>query len=431
MRPHYHYAASANWLSDPNGLVHANGEWHLFYQYNPDGEHWDNMCWGHAVSRDLAHWQELAPALMGDELGMIFSGSAVIDHDGTAGFGRDAMVAIYTSATLDPPRQAQSIAFSTDDGRSWHKYSGNPVLDRGLADFRDPNVFWHKGSGQWIMVVALSDRDSAAIYGSPDLKTWHHLSDIFADGAPGHLWECPLLIELPVEGAGERRWMFKVDVLQGGPGSGAIYRTGTFDGSTFRPDADGWQCADAGSDFYAAIAWHDPRDAEGRPLWVGWLGNHAYQARLPLQGWRGAMSVPRLLSLVADGQRFRLRQEPAAASIGGVERVDHRAQRVPAAAIIDLPANRDFAVSITDQHGRSAMIAKRGSEITVRRHDPSLAELDCIRVLDGAGGGPITILLDHGSLELLADGGLGALSIQHRMQGAGYRLECSVVPAPA
>ena len=230
MRPQYHYAAAANWLSDPNGLVHWNDEWHLFYQYNPHGEDWGHMSWGHAVSRDLAHWQELPPALTGDELGMIFSGSAVIDHANTAGFGAEAMVAIYTSATCTPQRQTQSLAWSNDHGRSWHKYAGNPVLDAGLADFRDPNVFWHAASERWIMVVALSDQNRVRVYGSRDLKCWEELSEISGGDAPGHLWECPLLIELPVDGATAARWLFKVDVLRGAPGSGAIYRTGTFDG---------------------------------------------------------------------------------------------------------------------------------------------------------------------------------------------------------
>ncbi len=190
MRPKYHYAAAANWLSDPNGLVHWAGEWHLFYQYNPDGEHWGNMSWGHAVSRDLAQWDELPPALSGDELGMIFSGSAVIDHANSARFGAEAMVAIYTSASDGPQRQMQSLAWSNDHGRSWHKYAGNPVLDAGLADFRDPNVFWHEPSARWIMVVALSLQNSAALYGSTDLKAWEHLSDIPGSDAPGEVWEC-------------------------------------------------------------------------------------------------------------------------------------------------------------------------------------------------------------------------------------------------
>ncbi|MDE2436825.1 MAG: glycoside hydrolase family 32 protein, partial [Sphingomonadales bacterium] len=171
MRPYYHYAAAANWLSDPNGLVHAHGEWHMFYQYNPHGEDWGHMSWGHAVSTDLRTWQELPVALADDDQNMIFSGSAVVDTAGTAGFGKGALVALYTlSAAKGPPHQSQAIASSTDNGRTWTKYPGNPVLDLGLADFRDPNVFWHEATARWIMVVALSEQNRALILASHDLK---------------------------------------------------------------------------------------------------------------------------------------------------------------------------------------------------------------------------------------------------------------------
>lgn len=430
MRPQYHYAAAANWLSDPNGLVHWNGEWHLFYQYNPDGEHWGNMSWGHAVSRDLAHWEELAPALTGDELGMIFSGSAVIDHADTAGFGAEAMVAIYTSASDGPQRQSQSIAWSNDHGRAWHKYAGNPVLDAGLADFRDPNVFWHEPSERWIMAVVLSDRNCAELYGSADLKHWQYLSTISGDDAPGEVWECPLLIELPVEGGG-RRWLFKVDVLRGAPGSGALYRTGSFDGTRFEPDPQGWLTLDMGTDFYAAIAWHEPRDELDRPLWIGWLGNHAYQGQLPLQGWRGAMSVPRRLALRHVGDAFLLHQELAAEAVASVPIADLLAPTVPAAAKLELSSDRDFKLAIADPEGRSIEVELRGSELLVSRRDPSLPSLDAVQTLTLQSGEPIALWLDIGSLELLADGGCAALTVQHRLCGANYALAASIEPAAA
>jgi sucrose-6-phosphate hydrolase SacC (GH32 family) len=208
MRPAYHYAPAANWLSDPNGLVHHAGEWHLFYQYNPHGEDWGHMSWGHAVSADLLTWEELSVALAEDERHMIFSGSAVIDVEDSAGFGKDAMVAIYTGhARSEPANQSQCLAYSADRGRSWAKYSGNPVIDRGMADFRDPNVFWHAATARWIMVVVLSNEQRGLIYASHDLKQWNELSVIHGANAPGEVWECPLLIELPVEGTAETRWL--------------------------------------------------------------------------------------------------------------------------------------------------------------------------------------------------------------------------------
>ena len=431
MRPHYHYAAAANWLSDPNGLVHWAGEWHLFYQYNPDGEHWGNMTWGHAVSRDLATWEELPPALTGDALGMIFSGSAVIDHANSAGFGAEAMVAIYTSASDDPQRQAQSLAWSNDHGRSWHKYAGNPVLDIGLADFRDPNVFWHEPSARWIMVVALSALNSAAIYASSDLKAWEQLSDISGGDAPGEIWECPLLIELPVEGEAGKRWLFKVDVLRGAPGSGALYRTGTFDGTQFRADPQGWLALDGGTDFYAAIAWHEPRDEAGRPLWIGWLGNHAYQGHLPLQGWRGAMSLPRRLSLRRFGQSFRLRQEVPETVVAGVTLADLGQATVPAAARIELPGDRDFKLRIEDAEDRILQVERRASLLLVTRRDPALPDLDTVQQLELHGPGSIEVWLDVGSLELLANQGCAALSVQHRLTGAEFALDYWTAEPPA
>ena len=423
MRPKYHYAAAANWLSDPNGLVHWNDEWHLFYQHNPHGEDWGHMSWGHAVSRDLARWEELPPALTGDELGMIFSGSAVIDHTNTAGFGAEAMVAIYTSATCTPQRQTQSLAWSNDHGRSWHKNAGNPVLDAGLADFRDPNVFWHAPSERWIMVVALSDQNRVLIYGSGDLKAWEELSGISGAEAPGHLWECPLLIELPVEGEAVTRWLFKIDVLSGAPGSGAIYRTGTFDGQRFQPDPQGWLALDGGTDFYAAIAWHEPRDELGRPLWIGWLGNHAYQAQLPLQGWRGAMSLPRRLSLCRDGAGYRLRQDIAEAAVAAVPLAQLSQTALQPSSWLELPGDQDFALRIEDDDARLLLIERRANLVQVTRRDSAAPYLDTVQQVRLGSTAPVKVWLDVGSLELLGDAGCTALSIQHRLRGTQFVMQ--------
>jgi fructan beta-fructosidase len=427
MRPTYHYAPVANWLSDPNGLVHHNGEWHLFYQYNPQSEDWGHMSWGHAVSRDLAQWEELAPALLDDDRYMIFSGSAVIDPVNAAGFGAGAMIAIYTGAEMgDQPQQVQCLASSIDHGRTWAKYPGNPVLDRSMADFRDPNVFWHAPTGRWIMVVVLSNEHRALIYASHDLKHWTEMSVIHAAGAPGEIWECPLLIELPVEGSAETRWLFKVDVLRGAPGSGALYQTGSFDGIRFSPDGPPlepvWQVADMGQDFYAAIAWHEPRDAAGRPVWIGWLGNHAYQGRLPKQGWRGAMSLPRRLSLRCDGSRFVLRQEADPASVAAVPSARQDAASVPLAARLDLPGDRDFALTLADVDGRLLLIERHGALLTMTRRDPVSIFLDAAQTMRSASVAPLTLWLDHGSAELFGADGLLCATMQHRMAGTALTM---------
>jgi sucrose-6-phosphate hydrolase SacC (GH32 family) len=404
MRPRYHYAPARNWLSDPNGLVHHAGEWHLFYQYNPQGEDWGHMSWGHAVSRDLASWEELPVAIEDDTQHMIFSGSAVIDHDDTAGFGKEAMVALYTGAMSgEPARQVQCLASSVDKGRNWSLYSGNPVIDLGLSDFRDPNVFWHAQSRRWIMVVVLSNENSALLYASDNLRDWQKLSEISGTGAPGEIWECPLLITLPVEDGGSR-WLFKVDVLRDAPGSGAIYCTGNFDGTTFSPDEGTWKVADWGADFYAAIAWHEPRDAKGRPLWIGWMGNHAYQGRLPLKGWRGAMSVPRRIWLRRSAEGFVLCQQVDPAVSKAVPDCGHRRFE-----------GLDWQLVLGDGAGRSVEVTRRPGSLVMVRRDLINPFLDVRREVALEASAPVDIWVDSGSVELIADAGALALTMQHGM----------------
>lgn len=428
MRPRFHLAPAKNWLSDPNGLVHHEGQWHLFYQYNPHGEDWGHMAWGHAVSDDLASWSELEPALVEEDGVMIFSGAAVVDADNTAGFGADAMVAIYTGARVSPPHQAQCLAWSLDGGRCWVKHEANPVLDLGLADFRDPNVFWHAPSGHWVMVLPLSAENRAAIYVSSDLRTWRLTSYVEAPGTPGHLWECPLLIELPIEASGRTAWLFKVDVLSGAPGSGAIYLTGAFDGEVFTAHQP-WRVVDFGADYYAAIAWHDPRDIEGRPCWIGWMGNHAYQAQLPKQGWRGAVSLPRRLSLVEGSDGLRLRQtiEPAIIremAKGGSKPLEQGACPGPGAAHLVIDYGHEAGqVAFVDAFERSVSVLAQGGEIVVERLDPTCPALNCIKAMPLASLGKVEIWLDHGSLEILADDGTGALGLQHRLDGATVTIQ--------
>ena len=426
MRPSYHYAPAANWLSDPNGLVHHNGEWHLFYQHNPQGEDWGHMSWGHAVSRDLVSWQELPPALIDDAEFMIFSGSAVIDVENTAGFGAGAMVAIYTGAAVGgTARQVQCLAYSIDDGRTWTKYAGNPVIDRHMADFRDPNVFWHAPTQRWIMTVVLSNEQRAVLYASRDLNDWYELSSIYASAAPGEIWECPLLIELPVEGTGETHWLFKVDVLRGAPGSGALYQTGTFDGVRFLPDGPNWQVADMGSEFYAAIAWHDPRDGSGRPVWLGWMGNHAYQGQLPKQGWRGAMSLPRRIALRREERGYLLVQriEPGYAERAPLVEVGKG--EVPPVARVVLPADRDAWLALSDEAGRMLRIEQRGLSLFVSRRDPVSPFLDSVQRTELAVHSELTIWLDRGSIEVLSADGQVSVTLQHRMSGAAYTAQWS------
>ena len=239
-RPQFHFTPAKNWMNDPNGLVYYKGEYHLFYQHNPFGNTWGHMSWGHAVSRDLVHWEHLPVAIPeeGDEA--IFSGSAVVDHRNTTGFGtrrNPAMVAIYTSAY--PDDQEQSLAYSTDRGRTWTKYEGNPVLDDPDREFRDPKVFWYEPADEWRMVVVKAVQRKVAIYRSDDLKEWEHLSDFGPANAVGGVWECPDLFPLPIDGKRKRqKWVMIVSLNPGAiaGGSGTQYFVGDFDGTTFTAD---------------------------------------------------------------------------------------------------------------------------------------------------------------------------------------------------
>ncbi len=487
-RPQFHFSPPRNWINDPNGLVFFAGEYHLFYQYNPFGDRWGHMSWGHAVSRDLVHWEHLPVALREENQVMIFSGSAVVDRQNTSGFGRPGrppLVAIYTGHHTDRPRQDQRLAFSTDRGRTWTPYAGNPVLDIGEADFRDPKVFWHAPTRRWVMVVAWPVQRKVRFYASPNLKDWTHLSDFGPAGATAGVWECPDLFPLAVTpepvgranaAAGRSKWVLIVNIGAGAPagGSGCQYFVGDFDGQRFTLDSSypqpepefvpagrvladfegddyaDWQAtgaafgaapargtlpnqqpvegfrgrglvntylggdaaqgtltspaftldhdylsfligggrhpgraclnllvdgqvvrtatgdnaerldwkswdvrdlrgrtarleivdhatggwghinvdhllladaparpatrpalwADWGRDFYAAVSWSDVPPRDGRRLWIGWMSNWEYAADVPTQPWRGAMSLPRELSLCATAEGPRLRQQP-------------------------------------------------------------------------------------------------------------------------
>ncbi len=432
MRPVYHYAPAANWLSDPNGLVHVAGEWHLFYQYNPHHDQWGHMAWGHAVSRDLAHWDELQPALLEDDRHLIFSGSAVVDTDGAGGFGAGALVAIYTGAARDASHQVQCLAASDDGGRHWRKFAGNPVLDRGSADFRDPNVFWHVPSARWIMVVALSAENRCLVFGSGDLREWTELSSIGPLNCPGQVWECPLLIELPIEGGGTR-WLFKVDVLHGGPGSGAVALTGAFDGRDFVPDRSpgggiDWQLVDGGRDFYAAIAWPAPRDAAGRPCWIGWMGNHGYQAALPSRGWRGAMSLPRRIGLRTVGSVLKLVQEVEPAIGGLLDSPDRLTGSlaewiIPTASRIEIDRVAGSALTVRfEQFDRRLTINIAGDRLRLTRDAGIAPGFDAPIDADIAMAGALVVWLDHASIEIETGDGTCWVSAQHDLTGRNVAL---------
>ena len=322
-RPQFHYSPPKNWMNDPNGLVYHDGTYHLFHQYNPEGNTWGHMSWYHATSTDLVHWEHQGVAIPEEGNEMIFSGSAVVDSANTSGFGSgpDAapMVAIYTSHyTLegDSIDQAQSLAYSTDGGETWTKFEGNPVLNHPDPNFRDPNVFWYEPEEKWIMTIALPTQHKVQFYESTNLKDWTHLSDFGPAGGTDGIWECPALFRVPVEGTDETRWVLQVDLNPGSVagGSGGQYFVGSFDGTTFTPregsldEAPHW--VDYGPDFYATIPWSNVPDADGRALWLAWMNNWEYAEQIPTSPWRSAQTVPRSVQLRTIDGAPRLVQSP-------------------------------------------------------------------------------------------------------------------------
>ena len=325
LRPQLHFTPPSGWMNDPNGLLYHDGEYHLFYQYNPADIVWGPMHWGHAVSKDLCTWEHLPIALYPAEDGAIFSGSAVIDTHNTAGFGAGAMVAIYT-LHIDREgavTQNQGIAYSHDKGRTWTKYEGNPVIempaDMGHHEFRDPKVDWYgtPEEGHWFM--ALSVKDEVWIYTSPDLKGWELTCQFgLTRGGHGGVWECPDLFEMPVEGdepqPGETIWVLSVGVQDGSPagGNGVQYFLGQFDGKIFTPleapEVTRW--FDYGPDYYAAVTYNGTPD--GRRILVGWMNNWPYSHHIPAETYRGMQSMPRTLHLVRSNGTLDIQQRPVA-----------------------------------------------------------------------------------------------------------------------
>jgi fructan beta-fructosidase len=306
-RPQYHFSPETGWMNDPNGLVYYDGEYHLFYQYTPNESGIPgSKSWGHAVSNDLVCWEHLPVALSPDSLGDIFSGSAVVDWQNTSGLqtgGEAVLVAIFTHSA--DGLQQQSIAYSNDRGRTWTKYSQNPVIPNpGLSDFRDPKVFWHAGTARWIMVLAAGDR--VMLYTSPNLFDWRFSSQFGElEGAHGGVWECPDLFPLKVDGDPKSElWVLLVSVGGGAPngGSGTQYFVGSFDGKTFTnhlpPTEVNW--IDYGMDNYAGVTYSDIPEQDGRRILVGWMNNWRYADKIPTSPWRGAMTLPRALKLTMD-----------------------------------------------------------------------------------------------------------------------------------
>lgn len=312
-RPVYHHTPAYGWMNDPNGMFYKDGVYHLYYQYNPYGSVWGNMTWGHSTSRDLVHWTYEGTPIVPDAWGAIFSGSCVVDHENTAGFGKGAVVAFYTSAKPTPwgDVQSQSMAYSLDNGKTFTKYEGNPILTSSERDFRDPKVFWYAPGKHWVMMLAVGQH--MEIYSSVNLKDWKKESEFGAmQGAHGGVWECPDLVEIPVEGTRQKKWVLICNLNPGGPfgGSAAQYFVGSFDGKTFvneSPTLTKWM--DWGKDNYATVTWNNAPD--GRCVALGWMSNWQYANNVPTRQYRSANTIARDLTLYRVGEELYLKSTPS------------------------------------------------------------------------------------------------------------------------
>jgi fructan beta-fructosidase len=447
-RPVYHFTPPSNFINDPNGLVYLDGEYHLFYQHNPEGDRWGHMSWGHAVSTDLVRWHHLPIALREESGIMIFSGSAVFDPRNTSGLGRPGdppLVAVYTGHGHG--KQAQSLASSLDRGGTWTKFAGNPVLDIGSREFRDPKVFWHKPTARWVMATVLAVERKVRLFGSADLKHWAKLSDFGPAGSTQGVWECPELFEAPVKNAGtaESRWVLKVDVNGGGPhgGSAGQYFVGRFDGKAFRPDElrpDApplW--IDFGKDFYAVQCWNDaPGDA---PVWIAWMNNWQYANDIPTTPWRGAMTIPRTVALRRTADGLRLIQAPVE-GVRGLRRRQQtvRARQVPPGDVgladegieglaLEILAEfepgdaESFGLKVRRGHGEETVIGAdcRAGEVFIDRSrsgevkfSPHFPGRHAARRAAADRASPILlhVLVDATSVEVFADNGTVVLTDQ-------------------
>lgn len=328
-RPKFHFTPKANWMNDPNGMFYLNGKYHLYFQYYPDDNVWGPMHWGHAVSTDMVKWEEQEIAIYPDSLGYIFSGSAIVDTHNTSGFGsleNPPVIAIYTyhdpkgekEKTID--YQSQAIAYSLDEGYTWTKYDGNPVIPNpGIKDFRDPKVIWDQTNEQWLMVLATVEK--TLFYSSQNLKKWKLISS-FGEGLGAHdgVWECPDFFPMKVEGTSVTKWVLIQSLNPGGRngGSGTQYFIGDFDGNTFKLDGifkeqlneEGAIWLDFGKDNYAGVTWSNIPDSDGRKLFMGWMSNWEYAQIVPTDTWRSTMTVARELQLTRDDESYKITAKP-------------------------------------------------------------------------------------------------------------------------
>jgi len=439
-RPQIHFSPKEGWMNDPNGMVFYNNQYHLYFQYYPHSSVWGPMHWGHAISKDLVHWQEQPIALYPDSLGSIFSGSIVADSNNTSGFGKDGkipFVAIFTLANWSAEKagrndyQTQGIAYSLDEGMTWTKYENNPVLKNpGINDFRDPKVSWFAPGKKWIMALATFDR--VTFYSSPDLKNWTRESDFGASvGKHGAAWECPDLF--PLDYNGQKIWVLLVSINPGGPngGSATQYFIGQFDGKNFISDQKDTRWLDYGTDDYAGVTWSNTGD---RKIFIGWMNNWQYGKVIPTKKWRSAMTVPRDLGIEKVGEKYLVTSLPVK-ELSGINDKQIILENTPASnydltkkvgklagpAKINFTLDKieTFSVTLSNELGEKMVVGynkaanyyyadRSASGITGFEKDFGIFHF--APRLTGKGNLDLSLIVDAASIELFADEGLTVMT---------------------
>ncbi len=440
-RPQFHFSPKAHWMNDPNGMVYLKGTYHLFFQYYPDSTVWGPMHWGHATSKDMVHWQEQPIALYPDSLGYIFSGSAVVDVNNTSGFGKNGqvpLVAIFThhNSRMEKAKsdkfQYQSLAYSLDEGKTWTKYAGNPVVPNpGIIDFRDPKVRWFEPQKKWIMTLATKDR--VTFYSSPNLKNWTRESEFGKDlGAHGGVWECPDLF--PIDHNGKKAWVLLVSINPGGPngGSATQYFVGDFDGKNFKPYSTKTKWMDYGTDNYAGVTFSNTGN---RTILMGWMSNWQYANVVPTGTWRSATTVPRELGLKEVNRELLLTSTPVK-ELDELNGKTTTLSNIPVKGSYDIAANtgqksalfklvlaapglNDFSVVLANEQGDELVIGyeKSSNSYYIDRTKAGKTNFEkgfgkrhtAPRIAMGYNRS-ITLLVDEASVELFADGGLTVMT---------------------
>ncbi len=440
-RPQLHFSPKKNWVNDPNGMVYHKGVYHLFYQHHPYSAVWGPMHWGHATSRDLFSWKHEPIAIYPDSLGTIFSGSAVVDKTNTSGFGingKAPLVAIFTQHNMEGEKagrndfQNQSIAYSNDEGKTWTKYAGNPVLKNpGIIDFRDPKVMWYETQKKWIMTLATKDR--ITFYSSKNLKNWEKESEFGATiGAHGGVWECPDLFSL--DDNGKKTWVLIVSINPGGPnkGSATQYFLGDFDGNKFVPNTTDTRWIDFGPDDYAGITWSNTGN---RKIFIGWMSNWLYANVVPTEKWRNAMTIPRELKLKHAGKEIFLASMPVAelskfqsksfiisnVKLTSTFNLGDKTGKTgfPCRINLSLDDVRDFSLVVSNDMGEKLEIGYDKKQNLYFLDRTLSGILDFKKEFTGRHVAPrltsngrmnISILIDNSSAELFADEGLTVMT---------------------